>query len=87
MLCVVVCITLVVMRDGRNSLWWTESVYVYRGHCHALHLHLLNVNETLDILIFVNVIITKPDTSCAFSRLLPWQLVNVLKSLHEHQKC
>lgn len=74
----VVCITLVVMRDGRNSLWWTESVYVYGGHCHALHLHWA-------YLFFVSVVITKQDTSCAFSRLLPWQLVNVLKSLHEHQ--
>lgn len=82
----VVCITSVVMRDGRWSLWWTESVYVCRGHCHALHLHLLNVSETSGILIFVSVVITKQDTSCAFPRLLPWQLVNVLKRLHEHQK-
>lgn len=67
-MCVAVCITLVVRRDGSNSLQWTGNVNVY-------HLHLHKVSEALDILIFVNIILIL-SSSCAFSKLLPWQLLN-----------
>lgn len=52
-MCVVVCITSVVTRDGRNPIWWTECASVYGGHRHALHLHWLKLIGTSGISILL----------------------------------
>lgn len=52
-MCVAVCITSVVTRDGRNPIWWTESASVYGGHRHALHLHWLKLIGTSGISILL----------------------------------